>query len=113
LTTSFSVACFTFLSQGLSILLVNYTGSTGFGDDSIYGLVGKIGVLEVSEVHEAALWAKTESKAAKVFVHGGSHGGFIASHLVSQYPDLYAGAVIRNPVINVGGMPFDTDIPGF
>lgn len=112
LTTSFSIACFTFLSQGLSILLVNYTGSTGFGDDSIYGLVGKIGSLEVSEVHGAALWAKNETKVTKVFVHGGSHGGFIAAHLVSQYPDFYAGAVIRNPVINVGGMPFNTDIPG-
>ena len=113
LTTAFSLAVTSFVSLGFGVLLVNYTGSTGFNQDSIDALIGNIGDLEVQDIHSAAVWASQlpELDATNVFLHGGSHAGFTNAHLLAMHPEFYKGGVIRNPVINVGSMPYNSDIP--
>jgi acylaminoacyl-peptidase len=78
-TTSFSLTIAAYIELGFSCLLVNYTGSIGFGDDSINELVGKIGSLDVTDVHAAALWASLQPgiDCKNIFLYGGSHGGFL------------------------------------
>jgi len=107
----FQSACLARL--GYIVLKVNYRGSTGFSQNGIYSLIGNIGTQDVQDTHQAALEAVKMFKVppSKVFVKGGSHGGFLTLHLIAQYPDFYKAAVARNPVCNIVSNTCSSDIP--
>ncbi|XP_013413674.1 acylamino-acid-releasing enzyme-like [Lingula anatina] len=100
---------------GFAVLFVNYGGSTGFGQASIEALPGNIGTADVSDVQFAAECVVNSAfklvHKRRVFLAGGSHGGFLTAHLIGQYPDFYRAAVLRNPVVNIASMMHTTDIP--
>jgi acylaminoacyl-peptidase len=112
---------YAFLSMYLeaAVLHVNFRGSTGFGQDSIDSLAGTISINDVLDVVLATNMALDEKDddskpmfdRSRTAVVGGSHGGFLAAHLVGQYPSLFKAACLRNPVINIPGMATTTDIP--
>ncbi|XP_014907549.1 acylamino-acid-releasing enzyme-like isoform X2 [Poecilia latipinna] len=105
---STSVLC----RMGFGVLLVNYRGSLGFGQDSVLSLLGNVGsqdVMDVQAAVESVLDAEFDRE--KVAISGGSHGGFLACHLIGQYPGFYKACVARNPVINLASMIGSTDIP--
>ncbi|XP_043564339.1 acylamino-acid-releasing enzyme-like isoform X5 [Chiloscyllium plagiosum] len=92
---------------------LNYRGSSGFGQDSIRSLTGNIGIQDVEDVQYAAesLLKEGVVDSQKVLLIGGSHGGFIGCHLISQYPGFYKAFATRNPVINLASKLGTTDIP--
>jgi acylaminoacyl-peptidase len=94
---------------------VNFRGSLGFGETATAVLPGKAGTLDIEDVYVAAQAALTQYStvldSARVGIMGGSHGGFIASHSLGQYPAFYKTAVLRNPVTNIASMLSTTDIP--
>uniref|UniRef100_A0A665TPA0 acylaminoacyl-peptidase n=1 Tax=Echeneis naucrates TaxID=173247 RepID=A0A665TPA0_ECHNA len=98
---------------GFAVLMVNYRGSTGFGQDSILSLIGQIGSQDVKDVQTAVLTALQNDLTLdpkRLAVLGGSHGGFLSCHLVGQYPDFYRVCAARNPVINAATLLGTSDI---
>lgn len=98
---------------GYAILMVNYRGSTGFGQASIEALPTRIGDMDVKDV-VAATEAIRKSGLVdpnRVGICGGSHGGFLTAHCTSRYPSLFKAAATRNPVVNIASMVTATDIP--
>ncbi|XP_030828374.1 acylamino-acid-releasing enzyme isoform X1 [Strongylocentrotus purpuratus] len=104
-----------FCQLGFVIACVNYRGSIGFGQASIDSLPGFVGTHDVKDV-QAAAEAVIEQGLVdreRVAVSGGSHGGFLSTHMIGQYPDFYKACITRNPVTNLAAMLGGTDIPSW
>uniref|UniRef100_A0A3Q1I0A3 Acylamino-acid-releasing enzyme n=1 Tax=Anabas testudineus TaxID=64144 RepID=A0A3Q1I0A3_ANATE len=98
---------------GFAVLMVNYRGSTGFGQNSILSLIGRIGSQDVKDVQRAVVTTLQNDLTLdpkRVAVFGGSHGGFLSCHLVGQYPEFYRACAVRNPVINAATLSGTSDI---
>ncbi|KAM9750956.1 acylamino-acid-releasing enzyme isoform 1-T3 [Menidia menidia] len=98
---------------GFAVLMVNYRGSTGFGQDSILSLIGQIGSQDVKDVQRAVLTALQNDATLdpkRLAVIGSSHGGFLSCHLLGQYPEFYKVCAARNPVINAATLLGTSDI---
>ncbi|XP_039266905.2 acylamino-acid-releasing enzyme-like [Styela clava] len=96
---------------GYTVVQVNYRGSIGYGQSSIDSLPGNIGMQDVSDVHQVAKMLKNDLNIDRVFIEGLSHGGFLTLQLISQYPDFYFAACVKNPVTNLASMSELTDLP--
>ncbi|CAI9118324.1 OLC1v1019886C2 [Oldenlandia corymbosa var. corymbosa] len=111
--SSFSKSLAFLTSLGYSLLIVNYRGSLGFGEEALQSLPGNIGSQDVNDVLAAIdhVIAKGLADPSKIAVVGGSHGGFLTTHLIGQAPDKFAAAAARNPVCNLALMVGTSDIP--
>jgi acylaminoacyl-peptidase len=100
-------------SAGYALLLPNYRGSTGFGQNGIDALPARIGRMDVDDVVAATETLRRSGLVDpdRIGICGGSHGGFLTAHCTSQHPDLFKAAVMRNPVVNIPSMVTATDIP--
>nr|XP_045601703.1 acylamino-acid-releasing enzyme-like isoform X1 [Procambarus clarkii]XP_045601704.1 acylamino-acid-releasing enzyme-like isoform X1 [Procambarus clarkii]XP_045601705.1 acylamino-acid-releasing enzyme-like isoform X1 [Procambarus clarkii] len=115
LTNVYSMAAAFFVKLGFSIVFPNYRGSLGFGEDGVNCLPGYCGVTDVSDVHKATIECLHRFSEvldeSRVFLFGGSHGGFLVTHLAAQYPELYKAVSARNPVTDIPAMANVSDIP--
>ncbi|CAI5472870.1 unnamed protein product [Closterium sp. Yama58-4] len=112
-TTNFVMSYAYLCALGYAVLHVNYRGSLGFGEEALQSLPKHIGRQDVADVVEAIdrVVELGYVDAARMAVIGGSHGGFLAAHLIGQEPDRFRTAVLRNPVTNIASMVGTTDIP--
>lgn len=112
-TSGFSESLAFLSSIGYSLLIVNYRGSLGFGEETLQSLPGKAGSQDVADVL-TAIDSAIDMKLAdpsKIAVLGGSHGGFLTTHLIGQAPEKFRAAAARNPVCNLALMSGTSDIP--
>lgn len=76
--------------------------------------MGKIGISDVADCIQATDYALDTFNwlnPKSVVLTGGSHGGFLVTHLSGQYPDKFKAVSTRNPVIDVATMTILSDIP--
>lgn len=67
------------------MLFINFRGSTGLGDNYLESLLGNIGDADVKDVYNA-VQSNSSWSDRKLVLFGGSHGGFLVTHLSGQYP---------------------------
>lgn len=111
--TGFDLYSTVLAKLGFAVCCVNYRGSIGYGENSIKSLLGNIGSQDVKDVQFAveSVIKRDDMKISEIALFGGSHGGFLVTHLSGQYPDFYKACICRNPVIDISGMVESTDIP--
>ncbi|XP_026190976.1 uncharacterized protein LOC34623061 [Cyclospora cayetanensis] len=100
---------------GFDVLVVNYRGSAGFGQDELVSIHGRAGRQDVEDVEEivSRVVQRFGYNRNRCVVMGGSHGGFLTCHLIGQFPKLFSAASARNPVTYIPAMFASSDIPDF
>ena len=80
--------------RGYAVLDLNYRGSSGYGRAYRLRLAGQWGELEVEDIGAAieALGEEGRIDPQRVFVRGGSAGGFSALRALAELPQLRGGA---------------------
>jgi dipeptidyl aminopeptidase/acylaminoacyl peptidase len=92
-----------FASEGWATLMVNYRGSTGYGQkftDAIFGDQNGREAMDVLQGTDAALRRFSWIDRDRLGVEGGSYGGQLANWLVTQ-TDRFAAAVPRAGISNL------------
>ncbi|XP_050568646.1 acylamino-acid-releasing enzyme [Cygnus atratus] len=98
---------------GFAVLLVNYRGSLGFGQASIDSLLSRVGEQDVADTQLAVEQALRSEPldSRRLALLAGSHGAFIALHLLAREPKRYQACALRNPVSNLPALLGTSDIP--
>jgi len=106
-----------FVISGYAVLVVNYRGSIGYGQDSISSLLGNIGINDVDDVANLTLKCLNLYPEivdqSRVGITGGSHGGYLTGWMIGhpKYNQIWKAAAARNPVFNLNYMLAATEIP--
>ncbi|KAM4894105.1 LOW QUALITY PROTEIN: acylamino-acid-releasing enzyme-like [Sylvia borin] len=98
---------------GFTMLLVNYCGSLGFGQASISSLLSLLGKQDVADTQVAVeqVLHREPLDPHRLGLLAGSHGAFIALHLLTHELELYQACALHNPVSNLPALLGTSDIP--
>lgn len=83
-------------SHGVALLAINHRGSTGYGRDFQDLLEGQWGIVDVADAKaaaEQALAAHDELDPNRLFIMGGSAGGYTTLMALATDPDFWAGGI--------------------
>ncbi|MFC4542080.1 S9 family peptidase [Halosolutus amylolyticus] len=112
---SFDLYTQVLVSQGFSVLQVNYRGSTGRGREFVERLIDDWGGAEQGDVATAVehvLETRDWLDDDRVVVFGGSYGGYSAYWQLVQYPDLYDAGIAWIGVTDLEDM-YENTMPHF
>lgn len=92
---TFSPAIQAFLDHGFAVLSLNYRGSTTFGREFEHKISGKPGYWELEDLVAARKYLVDNRIAhpARIFLNGGSYGGYMTLLGLGKTPDLWAGGM--------------------
>lgn len=113
---AFSVQDAMLLASGVALVLPNYRGSLGYGDDFTHALLGHAGQMDVGDcaalVRLALHTHPSLLDPTRGGCYGGSHGGFLTAWLLgSPHKSLFRCGALWNPVVDLPAMLGATDIP--
>ncbi|MXV61114.1 prolyl oligopeptidase family serine peptidase [Natronorubrum sp. JWXQ-INN-674] len=114
-TKSFDLYTQVLVSQGFSVLQVNYRGSSGRGREFVEALIDDWAGAEQGDVAGAAehvLERHDWIDEDRVVVFGGSYGGYSAYWQLVQYPELYEAGIAWIGLTDLEDM-FENTMPHF
>jgi dipeptidyl aminopeptidase/acylaminoacyl peptidase len=82
-------------SRGIGVVDVNYRGSTGFGRPYRDALRGRWGEVDVTDCIDAAAYLADQGEVdpERIWIEGGSAGGYVVLCALSIYPGVIAAGV--------------------
>ncbi len=91
--TSLSPLVQYFAQNSFSVLDVNHRGSTGHGRAYRQALLGEWGEIDANDIADAIQFvvAGLDVDTDKVFIRGGSAGGYAVLRALTRFPDLFCG----------------------
>jgi len=102
------------LLRGYNILIPNFTGSCGYGQNHIENLLGKIGQVDVEEIIGFINQAIDQKLCdpEKIIIIGGSYGGYLSGIMAThpKYSSIFKAAILLNPCIDLHFMHVSSDI---
>ena len=89
---SFDLSTMFWTSQGYAVFDVDYRGSTGYGRQYRDKLLNSWGIKDTKDVNYGITYLKKNRLISdKIFVSGGSAGGYAVQRLLTYYPNLFNG----------------------
>lgn len=79
-----------------NVILLNYTGSTGYGKEHLNKIRGKAGKLDLSDVLKTIEYIKEINQNAKIVLCGESYGGYLSILASLHEPSLLIAAISIN-----------------
>ncbi|MCP4011454.1 MAG: S9 family peptidase, partial [Proteobacteria bacterium] len=82
-----------FAQNGFSVLDVNHRGSTGHGRAYRQALLSEWGEIDANDIADAVEFVVSERgvDAGRVFIRGGSAGGYAVLRALTRFPELFCG----------------------
>lgn len=99
-------------AQGYFVLLVNPRGSFGYGQQHLNGVVGRYGQEDYTDILTAVdgvIEAIEEIDVGRLFVTGGSYGGFMVNWIIS-HTNRFKAAITQRSMSNFVSMLGTSDI---
>ncbi|GAB6148610.1 alpha/beta hydrolase family protein [Stetteria hydrogenophila] len=91
-------------AAGFHVVMPNYRGSTGYGDEWRLKIIGDPCGGELEDVAAAARWALESGLASRVYVMGYSYGGYMAFCALTRKPGLFRAGVAGAGIVDWGEM---------
>jgi len=91
-----------FVLAGFSVIVPNYRGSTGYGDNFFKQNVGDVGGGDLDDVIAAANWIKKQNGVdpCRIGILGASYGGYLTIMAMGKYPTVFKSGVSIVPAVD-------------
>lgn len=89
--------------EGYPVVIANPRGSTGYGAEhgaAIFGNWGDKDIIDILAVREETLKKYPQFDPARIFIAGGSYGGYMTNMMVTRYPDLFRAGITQRSISN-------------
>ena len=91
-----------FVLAGISVVVPNYRGSTGYGDEFFKLNIGDLGGGDLKDIVAAANWLQSQPEVdpERIGILGASYGGYLTLMALAKYSELFKMGVSVVPVVD-------------
>nr|2QR5_A Chain A, Acylamino-acid-releasing enzyme [unidentified]2QR5_B Chain B, Acylamino-acid-releasing enzyme [unidentified] len=87
-------------AAGFHVVMPNYRGSTGYGEEWRLKIIGDPCGGELEDVSAAARWARESGLASELYIMGYSYGGYMTLCALTMKPGLFKAGVAGASVVD-------------